>query len=130
MNALECYISNTVPPTPVLVYKKAAKKVHPVATSLPEDFRVIRQCPEDPLLSLPPLPTHPPPFTPSLRLTQERLDNLDLNKYNFLWPKEVKLTQHVLRINKKALAWTEAERGCFCDKYFSPVKIPTIAHTP
>jgi hypothetical protein len=30
------------PPTPVLAYKKAAKKVHPVAASLPEDFRVVR----------------------------------------------------------------------------------------
>jgi hypothetical protein len=42
MNALERYVSNTVPPTPVLAYKKAAKKVHPVAASLPEDFHVIR----------------------------------------------------------------------------------------
>ena len=76
-----------------------------------------------------PLPTHLPPFTPGIRLTQERLDDLKLNKYDFLWPNEVKLTQHILQINEKALAWTEAERGCFCDEYFSPVKIPTIAHT-
>jgi hypothetical protein len=87
MAALEQYITNasSVPPdAEVLAYKKAAKKVHPVAASLPEDFRIIRRRPEDPLLSLPPLPTHPPPFTPGSRLTQERLDDLDLNRYQFL----------------------------------------------
>jgi hypothetical protein len=114
----------------VLAYKKVAKKVHPVAASLPEDFRIIRRRPEDPLLTLPPLPTHPPPFTPGSRLTQERYDELDLNRFGFLWPDEVKLAAHVLKLNEKALAWTEAERGRFRDDYFSPVKIPTIAHTP
>jgi integrase-like protein/reverse transcriptase-like protein/aspartyl protease len=114
----------------ILAYKKVAQKVHPVAASLPEDFRIIRRRPEDPLLSLPPLPTHPPPFTVGTRLTQERYEELDLNKFNFLWPEEVKLAAHVLKVNELALAWTEAERGRFRDDYFSPVKIPTIAHTP
>ena len=104
--------------------------MHPVAASLPKDFRIIRHRPEDPLLSLSPLPTHPPPFTPGPRLTQERYDELGINKYGFLLPEEVKLAAHVLKLNEKALAWTEAERGCFRDDYFLPVKIPTIAHTP
>ena len=117
-------------PTLVLAYKKAAKKVHPVAASLPEDFRIIRRIPEDPLLSLPPLPTDPPLFTPGSRLTQERLDSININRYDFLWPEEVKLAQHILKVNEHALAWTEAERGRFRDDYVSPVKIPTIAHTP
>ena len=47
-----------------------------------------------------------------------------------MWPEEVKLAAHVLKINENALAWTEAERGSFRDDYFAPVKIPTIAHTP
>ncbi len=76
------------------------------------------------------LPTHPPPFTPGTHLTQERYDNLDLNKYDFLWPEEVKLAVHILKVNEKALAWTEAKCGRFRDDYFSPVKIPTITHTP
>ena len=42
----------------------------------------------------------------------------------------MKLAAYVLSINEKALAWTEAECGCFRDDYFLPVKIPTIAHTP
>ena len=121
---------DAIPPTLALAYKKAANKVHPVAASLPEDFRIIRRRPEDPLLSLPSLPTDPPLFFPGTRLTQERLDALDINKYNFLWPEEVKLAQHILKTNEHALAWAEAEHGQFRDKYFSPVKIPTIAHTP
>ena len=107
-----------------LAYKKAAKKVHPVAASPPEDFRVIRRRPEDPLLSLPTLPSHPPEFVPGTRLTQDRLDALELDKSNFLWPEEAKLAAHILKVNEMALAWTEAERGRFRDEYFSPVKIP------
>jgi len=97
---------------------------------LPEEFRNIRRIPVDPLLSLPLLPTHPPDFMPGERLTQECLDALKLNANNFLWPEEVKLIHHILILNKKVLVWTEAERGRFSDKYFSPVKIPVIEHTP
>ena len=121
---------NTDSTATVLAYKKVAKRVHPIAASLPEDFRIIRRRPEDPLLTLPTLPTLPPPLTPGDRLTQERFDALDLNPFSFLWPEEVKLAAHILKVNEKALAWTEVERGRFRDDYFSPVKIPTIAHTP
>ncbi len=56
MEALECYIAtpSSLPLTDlllsdddtneavsVLAYKKVARKVHPVAASLPEDFRII-----------------------------------------------------------------------------------------
>jgi hypothetical protein len=50
---------------------------------------------------------------PSTQLTQECLEALGLNSGNFLWPEELKLLQHVLKINKLGLAWTEAEKGCF-----------------
>jgi hypothetical protein len=65
-----------------------------------------------------------------MRLTQERLDDLKLNKFDFLWPEEVKLASFVLKTNECALAWTDDERGRFRDEYFNPVKIPTIAHIP
>jgi hypothetical protein len=119
------------PPALVLAaYKKVARKVKPVPASLPEDFRTLRRIPSDPLLSLPPLPIHPPDFAPGSRLTQERLDDLQLNRYNFLWPEELKLLQHILLLNESGLAWTEAEKGRFRDDYFSPVKIPIIEHVP
>ena len=117
-------------PEHVLAYKKVNRKVRPVAATLPEDYRIIRRIPVDPLLSLPTLPTHPPDFTPGIRLTQERLDDLDLNRYNFLWPEELRLLTHILRLNELGLAWTEAEKGRFRDDYVSPVKIPVIEHVP
>jgi hypothetical protein len=83
----------------VLAYKKVAKRF------------ITRRRPEDPLLTIPTLPACPPPFTPGDRLTQERFEALDLDQYSFLWPEEVKLTAHVLRVNEKALAWTEGEQG-------------------
>ena len=61
-------------------------------------------------------------------MTQEQFDALELNRDSFLWPEEVKLAAHVLKLNEAALAWTKAERGQFQDEYFSPVKIPAIAH--
>ena len=114
----------------VLKYKRVDKKVRPVPATLPEEYRTICCIPEDPLLSLPLLPTHPPDFSPGKHLTQERLDELNLNADNFLWPEELKLVQHVLKLNELALAWTEAEKGRFRDEYFSPVKIPVVEHIP
>ena len=114
----------------VLAYKKVAKKVCPVPTSLPEDFCTIRCIPANPLLTLPPLPPHPPNFSSGTHLTQECLNALDLNQGNFLWLEELKLLHHILKLNELGLAWTEEEKGRFQDDYFSPVKIPVIEHIP
>ena len=100
-------LTPTPPPTDLLAaslaYKKVAKKVRPVPASLPEDFRNVRRIPVNPLLSLAPLPTLPPPFTPGEHLSQEHLDDLDLNRYAFLWPEELKLLEHILQINEFGL---------------------------
>ena len=45
-------------------YKKVANRVKPVATTLPEEFRIVRKIPSDPLADLPVLPTKPPDFIP------------------------------------------------------------------
>jgi len=113
-----------------LAYKKVANKVRPVPASLPEDFRNMRRFPEDPLLTLPSLPTSPPDFVPGLHLTEEHLNALDLNKSDFLWPEKLKLLQHILLLNESGLAWTEDKKGRFCDNYFAPIKIPAIKHVP
>jgi hypothetical protein len=73
---------------------------------------------------------HPPKFTPDMHLTLEHLNNLQLNQNDFLWPKELKLLHHILKLNELGLAWIEAEKGQFSDEYFSPVKIPVIEHIP
>ena len=59
---------------------------------------------------------------------QDRLNMLTLNTHNFLWPEELKLIQHIPKLNKKVLAWMEEEKGRFRDDYFSPIKIPIIEH--
>ncbi|KAI0370316.1 hypothetical protein BV20DRAFT_905325, partial [Pilatotrama ljubarskyi] len=111
-------------------YKPVARRVKPVPGVFPEDARVSRQFPEDPLDSLPPLTCHPPEFVPSMKLTQERMDGLKINSDGFLWPEEEKLFQHIFSLNEKVLAFEESDRGTFREAYFSPYIIPTIPHVP
>lgn len=111
-------------------YKRVDKKVKPVPGIFPEDARVIRQFPEDPLKSLSSLPTSPPTFSPSERLTQERLDALNINADGMLWPEEVKLFQYIFKTHDKTLAFEENHRGTFREDYFSPYIIPVIPHVP
>ena len=118
------------PATLILKYKWVDKKVRTVPALLPKEFRTICCIPKDPLLSLLELPTHLPDFTPGKHLTQECLNTLALNANNFLWPEELKLVHHILKINELMLTWTEAEKGRFCDKYFAPIRIPVIEHVP
>ncbi len=61
--------SPTLPATPTsamvfTAYKRVDKKIHPVSMQLPAECEVIRQIPEDPLLTLPPLTPRPPKFIP------------------------------------------------------------------
>jgi len=111
-------------------YKPVAQRVRPVATTLPSSARVIRQFPEDPLLTLPSVPTQPPPFTPTERLTLERVQNLGLDKDGFLNQEEINLLLSVLKTNEHAIAFCEAEKGRFRDDYFSPYVIPVVEHIP
>jgi hypothetical protein len=112
------------------VYKPVDRKVKPIPGVFPEDARVIRKFPEDPLKTLPTLPTKPPDFTPTTKISKERLDEIDINKEGFLTPEEEKLLIHMLVLNEKAIAFEETERGTFREDYFSPYKIPVIEHVP
>lgn len=40
-----------------------------------------------------------------------------------MWPKEEKLVYEIIQLNKLSLAWDKP-------KYFPPVHIPTVEHTP
>lgn len=112
-------------------YKRVDKKVRPVPGVFPETARVTRQFPEDPLALLPPLPRHPPAFKENGgRLTQERLESMNINPDKFLWPEEEKLFNHILLLNQNAFAFSDMERGTFREDYFSPYIMPTIAHEP
>jgi hypothetical protein len=114
----------------ILVYKKVANRIKPVATTLPEEFRIVRKMPSDPLAGIPQLPTSPPEFVPGLRYTEERMELMPVNKNNFLWPEEEKLVHYLIRAHEDAFAWTEDEKGKFSEDYFEPVVIPTIEHIP
>ncbi|OSC96262.1 hypothetical protein PYCCODRAFT_1379499, partial [Trametes coccinea BRFM310] len=112
------------------VYKPVDRRVKPVPGVFPEDARVLRQFPEDPLATLVPLDPNPPVFEPTAKLTKERMDGLQINSDGFLWPEEEKLFQHIFRLNEKVLAFEEGDRGTFREDYFSPYIIPTIPHVP
>ena len=112
-----------------LLYKKVANKTRPVATTLPENFRIIRREHPDPLSTLLPLPVTPPPFTPVGRFTRERRDKMDLGR-DLLLPEEVKLAEWIVAEHNSAFAWTDDERGAFDPQYFAPIEIPHISHVP
>jgi len=111
-------------------YKRVDKKIHPISMQLPPDFEVIRQIPEDPLLTLPPLTNQPPEFIPTAKITPERMEELNVNSTGFLWPEEEKLFQHVMKLNENGIAFEDIEQGTLKETYFSPYIIPTIPHTP
>ena len=111
------------------LYKKVANKTRPVATTLPENFRIIRLEHPDPLAGMTPLPSHPPEFLPTGRFTRELRDQMSLGR-EFLWPEEVKLAEWIVCEHNQAFAWTDEERGAFDPKYFAPIEIPHISHVP
>ena len=116
--------------THALAYKPVTKKICSIVVWVDEEFRVTRTLPNDPLLGLPSLSTHPPDFIPGERFTQECTDTLDLDPANWLWPAEVKLCRWIVHTHEKAFAWIPDEQGRFDEQYFPPVKIPTVSHTP
>ena len=111
-------------------YKRVDQKVRPVPGVFPENIKVRRIIPEDPLLSLPQLPIIPPDFSPTTKLTAERMDDLKIHMNDFLWPEEVKLFQHIFVLNERSLAFHQSERGTFREDYFSPYIYPIVDHIP
>jgi hypothetical protein len=111
-------------------YRKVEDRIQPIATQLPEEFRIVRNIIGDPLENMLVLPMHPPGFVPGLRYTQERYKKLQLNPDGFLWPEEEKLAHHLVKEQEECLSWVEEEKGEFRQDFFPPVRIPTVPHTP
>ena len=114
----------------VLKYKAVDKKVRPIPMQFPEDMKVHRQLPEDPLRNLSTLPYHPSEFIPTLRVTQERMETLKIDENTDLWEEEKKLLRWVITRNERSIAFDEQERGTFKDSYFSDYKMPVMDHQP
>ena len=96
-------------------YKNVANRTKPVATALPEAFRIKPKIPINPLLDLPELPTKSPPFTPGEHYTQDRKDGMIIKEDGFITQDEEGLVQWIIRD----------------EEYFEPVVILTIVkHIP
>ena len=117
-------------PKSFTAYKRVDKKITPVPGTFPEIARVVRRFPQDPLLSLPTLPVHPPDFIPTERITEDRLEILKVNNKGFLWPEEERLFTHVMVLNQNAIGFVDTERGTLKESYFSPYIMPTVPHIP
>ena len=112
-------------------YKPVAIKIRPVETELPSRFRITRQIRGDPLEHMPTLPTRPPAFEPTGRYTEERKEVIDkAHPGDFLLPEERALMHHFMCLQHEGFAWTDKERGHFCEDFFPPVEMPTIPHKP
>ncbi|KAF8812064.1 hypothetical protein BYT27DRAFT_7088190, partial [Phlegmacium glaucopus] len=112
------------------VYKKIADRVKPVAMTLPEKDRIIRNTPSKPLSELPILPISPPEILPGIRRTLEQKEQIPVNKNQFLKSEEEKLAYHLIKIHETTFAWSETEKEKLSDTYFEPAVIPTIEHVP
>ena len=106
------------------------KKIRPKEAPLEEKYRLKRRKHPNPFADLPALPTRPPDFTPTGRLTEERYREVDWNPTGFLQEDEEKLLVWAIGAGSEALSWTVEERGKFSNKYFDPVVIPTVPHEP
>ncbi len=114
----------------VLKYKPVDRKVRPVPTTLPEEFRIVRRAPADILADLPQLPLHPPSFSPGLRYTQERYDEYPVDIAGWLSEEERRLVEWLVLTHEHVFAWEENEKGAFTRELFDPILLPTIEHTP
>ena len=107
----QCYtkspIVDTSPSRSAFIYK-VANKTRPVATTLPEDFRIICRDHPNPLANMSPLPTRPPDFYPTGRITQQHCDQMAIGK-DFLFPEEIKLVEWIICAHDTAFAWTDEE---------------------
>jgi len=65
-----------------------------------------------------------PQFTPTKKITEERMASLATEDHAELLPEERKLLQHVICLNEYSIAFSEDERGTFKNTYFTDYLIP------
>ena len=114
----------------MLAYKPVVKKVWSVVALMDEKYCITHLLLDNPLARLVPLSTHPLDFTPGKCLIQECTNTLDLDPIKWLWPKELKLICWIVCKHKKAFSWDPVEQDRFNERYFPPIKILTVPHTP
>src|ERR1700733_210723 len=116
--------------TQVMKAKRVDQKVRPIPSHIPAHLKVQRQFPEDPLSNLPTLPFLRPEFTPTTKITTERMSILALDDNKDLLSEEKKLVQYIVVLNERSIAFSEEERGTFRSDYFSDYQMPVVDHVP
>jgi hypothetical protein len=133
-NTVHIFSLSTCTPLAVFAgkrYKPIAHKIRPIETELPSRFCIICNIKGDPLKELLALSLIPPNFTPCSHYTEERHDQFNqVHTGDFLLPEESKLVHHFMCLQNSAFAWTDQERGPFCEDFFPPIEILTILHKP
>lgn len=112
-------------------YKSVAKKVRPVNQAMPQNINPPLQKPElsrDPYFC--PLSRSPPDFTPSKKVTWERLEMLSFAPEDWLTEEEIKLLLQVIKLRENAIAFCEEERGLLKRSWGLPYVIPVVEHVP
>jgi len=95
-NPVHSFEPDKCPSSSSFAYKKVANEIRPVATTLPENFRIIRHDHPDPLAGMRPMPVRPPDFVPTGRFTAQRRGQMAIGK-NLLWPEEIKSAEWIVR---------------------------------
>ncbi len=85
-------------------YKPVAMKVHPIAGTLPQHFRIVRNRVGDPLEGMPKLSKNPGPFVPTRRYTEERCARLCAEHASWLQPAELNLLDDLMCKQNEAFA--------------------------
>ncbi len=94
-------------------HKPVAMKVRPIAGTLPQHFRIVRNRVGDPLEGMPELSKNPGPFVPTGRYTEERRAMLRAEHAGWLQPAELDLLDDLMCKQNEAFVWDDSERGSF-----------------
>jgi hypothetical protein len=92
-------------------YKPVADRVHLVPATLPEEFRIVRHFPSDPLEDMPKLNLNPGELQAGERYTLDQTREMEINKDRFLLPEEEKLVHKVILNHEMVFAWDKTKEG-------------------
>ena len=90
-------------------YKPVDRRIRPVSGTFPQEALVHRTFPHNPLEGLQSLSKNPPEFSPTRKISVERLKLININSAGFLWSEEEKLFEQVMVLNEAVLAFEETD---------------------
>ncbi|KAI7944704.1 hypothetical protein MJO28_010399 [Puccinia striiformis f. sp. tritici] len=112
-------------------YKPVGKKIRPINQPIPQTLNPPLQRPalsRDPYET--PLTPNPPEFSPTDKITEERLKVINFGPEGWLLEEEIKLFIFIIILREKVLAFCTSERGLLKHSYGLPYVIPVVEHEP